>query len=463
MRAKRATSIGVLSAAALLLPLPYATGAAGAPPDGPRTTTAHEASGGTQSLAFAPAHSDAPRGGRAAREITARSVRPYSLVGVVWERGDAELHGRVQVRTRDAGTGRWSGWHELDAHTGDRPGAAAGRSGDGRGADGQVRGATTPLWAGASDGVQARVLPERTRDGAPDARRLPDGLRLELIDPGPGPGSDSGSGANSGKESKENKESKESKGDKGNKESQGGKGNKGGKEAEQARKAEEERTGHALPALTEEQTRTEYGSSRAHLAPRPRIVTRKGWGADESLRQGEASYTGAPRVAFVHHTAGNNDYDCAQTPSIIRSIYRYHVQSSKWRDIGYNFLVDKCGTVYEGRAGGVAKPVMGAHTYGFNTNSTGIAVIGAFEKDEPPAAALDGVARLAAWRLGLGGVDPAGTNLMTSGGGKYTKGTQVRLHTISGHRDGFDTACPGARLYDKLPRIRQDAAAQQGR
>ncbi|GAA3060420.1 hypothetical protein GCM10020000_49330 [Streptomyces olivoverticillatus] len=86
------------------------------------------------------------------------------------------------------------------------------------------------------------------------------------------------------------------------------------------------------------------------------------------------------KAAFVHHTASGNGYSCAQSASVIRGIYRYHVVSSGWRDIGYNFLIDKCGTVYEGRAGGVAKPVRGAHTLGFNTNSMGIAVLGSFGK-----------------------------------------------------------------------------------
>ncbi|MEU4213570.1 N-acetylmuramoyl-L-alanine amidase [Streptomyces sp. NPDC026206] len=201
-----------------------------------------------------------------------------------------------------------------------------------------------------------------------------------------------------------------------------------------------------------------------YVGPRPRIVTRAGWGADESLRERGFAYTKTVRAAFAHHTASGNGYSCAQSASVIRGIYRYHVVSSGWRDIGYNFLVDKCGTVYEGRAGGVAKPVRGAHTLGFNTNSMGIAVLGSFAKANPPAAVVNALARLTAWKLGLYGVNPLGNATLVSGGGnRYKKGTSVRLKVISGHRDGYVTECPGDRLYNRLGAARAAAARLQGR
>ncbi|OEV10269.1 N-acetylmuramoyl-L-alanine amidase, partial [Streptomyces nanshensis] len=221
--------------------------------------------------------------------------------------------------------------------------------------------------------------------------------------------------------------------------------------------------GGVLPALSREATRSQYPEAGSFAGPRPRIVTRAGWGADEKLREAEFRYTNTVKAAFVHHTAMTNDYACDQAPSIIRAMYRYHVKSSKWRDIGYNFLVDKCGTIYEGRAGGVAKPVMGAHTYGFNTDSTGIAVLGSYGKQEPSERAVDALARLTAWKLGLFGADPAGKTWLTSGGGKFKKGRKIHFHTVSGHRDGFVTECPGDRLYAKLGDIRSAAARLQGR
>lgn len=126
--------------------------------------------------------------------------------------------------------------------------------------------------------------------------------------------------------------------------------------------------------------------------------------------------------------------------------------------------MDKCGNIYEGRAGGVAKPVMGAHTLGFNTNSTGIAVLGTYSSSNPPSAAVKAIARLTAWKLGLHGANPRGSTYLKSGGGNlYRKGKNVRLKVISGHRDGFATECPGRRLYNKLGSARSSSAHLQGR
>jgi uncharacterized protein with LGFP repeats len=208
----------------------------------------------------------------------------------------------------------------------------------------------------------------------------------------------------------------------------------------------------------------EVPRGKPHIGPRPKIVSRRGWGVDESLRERGFVYTKKVKAAFVHHTDSGNTYSCAQAPSVIRGIYRYHVKSMGWRDIGYNFLVDKCGTVYEGRAGGVTKAVLGAHTLGFNNNSMGIAVLGRFGSTKPSGAAVKAIARLTAWKLGLYGVDPRGKTYLTSGGGNlYPKGKNVRLNVISGHRDGYATDCPGKRLYAKLGSARSSAARYQGR
>jgi uncharacterized protein with LGFP repeats len=230
-----------------------------------------------------------------------------------------------------------------------------------------------------------------------------------------------------------------------------------------------------IPALDGGQTRQEYLTLRGaelteqqrakpYIGPRPAVVTRRGWGADESLRGKQFVYTGKVKAAFVHHTASGNTYTCAQAPSLVRGFYRYHVRSLGWRDIGYNFLVDKCGRIYEGRAGGVAKPVKGAHTMGFNTDTTGIAVIGSYGSGKPSSSAVKAVARLTAWKLGLHGMNPrAKTYLKSAGGNLYRKGKKVRLNVISGHRDGFNTSCPGGKLYKKLGTARATAARYQGR
>ncbi|WP_338699771.1 N-acetylmuramoyl-L-alanine amidase [Streptomyces sp. Q6] len=199
----------------------------------------------------------------------------------------------------------------------------------------------------------------------------------------------------------------------------------------------------------------------ASVAGQPPITTRAGWGADESLVADPPTYTTDTKAVFVHHTAGTNDYTCAESASIIRGILTYHVKSNGWNDIGYNFLVDKCGTLFEGRAGGVDKPVYGAHTYGFNTDTTGVAVLGDYNTATSTATVRDAIARLAAWKLGLYGVNPSGSLVMAAGAdnGKFTQGQLVTMNRISGHRDGYPTECPGTNLYGDLPAIRTAAAA----
>ncbi|MFP8882705.1 N-acetylmuramoyl-L-alanine amidase [Streptomyces mangrovi] len=194
----------------------------------------------------------------------------------------------------------------------------------------------------------------------------------------------------------------------------------------------------------------------------PRIVSRAQWGADESLVEDPPSYMSRVDAVFVHHTAGTNSYTCTQSASIIRGILTYHVKTNGWNDVGYNFFVDKCGTIFEGRAGGVDKAVRGAHTYGFNGNSAGVSLLGNYEDGgRPTQAALDAIARISGWKLGLYGADPAGKVTLTAAAdtGVWKNGERATLYRISGHRDGYATLCPGADLYSQLPAIRTRAAS----
>ena len=197
-------------------------------------------------------------------------------------------------------------------------------------------------------------------------------------------------------------------------------------------------------------------ASAAEASPSmPRIITRAQWGADESMRKGTPEYAEPVQMAFVHHTASGNDYSASQSAGIVRSIYAYHVQTNGWNDIGYNFLVDKYGQIFEGRYGGMTRALVGAHTLGFNAHSTGVAVIGSFGSSAPPSAAISALKSLLAWRLDVAYVDPNGSTTMTSGGNpRYVEGTRVNLRTISGHRDVYDTDCPGSAFYAQLPSIR---------
>jgi len=192
----------------------------------------------------------------------------------------------------------------------------------------------------------------------------------------------------------------------------------------------------------------------------PQIVPRSGWQADESIRREKPVYADTLRMAFVHHTAGTNDYTRLQSPAIVRAIELYHVQGNGWNDIGYNALVDRFGTVYEGRYGGIDRNVVGAHAKGFNTGSFGIAVMGDFRTVDPPAAAVDALVATLAWRLDLAHVDPLSTfNGISSGNERFAPGIPVFLRAISGHRDTGLTTCPGQRLYDLIPTIAKRVTA----
>jgi putative cell wall-binding protein len=198
------------------------------------------------------------------------------------------------------------------------------------------------------------------------------------------------------------------------------------------------------------------GSAQA-AGTKPTILSRAQWGADESLRTGAPSY-GTIKAGFVHHTVNANSYTSGQVPAIIRGIYAFHTQSRGWSDIGYNFLVDRFGRTWEGRAGGVDQPVIGAHTGGFNSQLFGAAAIGTFDTTTPPAAMMSAYDKLFAWKLGLAHVDPVAKVTLT--------GMTRSVYTVSGHRDADgepnNTACPGNALYAKLGGIRTAARNLMG-
>ncbi|MFF7719216.1 N-acetylmuramoyl-L-alanine amidase [Streptomyces luteogriseus] len=320
------------------------------------------------------------------RSLAPRTTEPFSLIGVTWDDPDAALDGTAEVRTRSRESGAWSAWRPLETES-RRP--ETGPDHDRAG----VRGSTQPLWTGPSDGVQVRL----------SGSRLPEGLRVELVDP------------------------------------------EAGSDAVHTEAVDPD----VVPPAAGPQA-----------AERPAMTSRSAWGADESLVKDPPTYTGDTKAMFVHHTAGTNDYSCSESASIVRGVFLYHVQSNGWNDIGYHFLVDKCGTVFEGRAGGVDKPVLGAHTYGFNTATSSVSVLGDYSTAATNAAVRASVAKVAAWKLGLYGIDPTGTTVLTSGAdnGKYKLGQKVTFHRVSGHRDGYPTECPGQHLYDDLPEIRTLAA-----
>ena len=179
---------------------------------------------------------------------------------------------------------------------------------------------------------------------------------------------------------------------------------------------------------------------------RPRIISRAAWGANESIRRADPDYSDTVKAAFVHHTVQSNSYSPSESAALIRSDYLYHVRTRGWNDIGYNFLVDRYGRVFEGRYGGVTRAVLGAHAGGFNTNSTGVALLGTFTSARPTAPMLAALHRLLAWKLDLTHVDPRGHTVLRSAGGantRYPAGRRVVVNTILGHRSTSYTTCPG--------------------
>jgi uncharacterized protein with LGFP repeats len=193
----------------------------------------------------------------------------------------------------------------------------------------------------------------------------------------------------------------------------------------------------------------------------PYIISRAEWGANEAVRCGRTQYDPAVRAAVIHHTAENNDYAPEDSAGIVQAIYAYHTRTLGWCDIAYNALVDKYGQVFEGRAGGITRPVQGAHTGGFNRETWGVAMIGNFDDVPPSPIQLRNVGRLLGWRMGLARVDPLGAAPMVSEGGSHThfpRGATPMLPAIFAHRDVGITDCPGNAGYAALDEIRATAA-----
>ncbi|NGO75128.1 peptidoglycan recognition protein [Streptomyces sp. YC504] len=399
------------------------------------------------------------------RELPRTETEQFSMLGVSWTDAEKRLQGTAQVRTRSIGTGEWSGWQDLEANVDPLEDPEARE---------EARGATEPIWVGPSDGVQVQVV---HKDGSTSA--LPKGLEVSLVDPGvvtkaetqaepvayepaafaaetspaaTGSPSDSASPSASPSESVPPSESVSP-------------------SASASTSTSASATASPSPTVP---------TAPPSTVPKPSIVSRAGWGANESMSPDPSNYNAGVKTVFVHHTVDSNSYSCADSAALVRGIYAYHVNTNHWNDIGYNFFVDKCGTIFEGRKGGVDLPVTGAHTYGWNSQSAGIAVLGTYTDAGVSTAAQTAVARLAAWKLGQYGIDPSGSTQMTAPvilidpekpdtpdnrvvltnyfGAKYFAGQQYTFKAVSGHRDGYNTQCPGNSLYAQLPAIRTMAS-----
>lgn len=332
-------------------------------------------------------------------------VKGYATVGVTWKAGTPleEDEISVQVRTRTGST--WSEWTAAeyhDEHSPD-PDSAEAR---------KVRPGTDAVVVGNVDEVQMRA---DTVDGT-----VPEDLELAVVDPGAGQVTKEPAAIDTA----DLPQSAEEAG-----------GPDGSAGAVQDATTED---GLALMAMT--------------VTAKPTIYSRAQWGANEALRdKGSLSY-GTIKTGFIHHTVNANDYSASQVPALIRGIYAYHTQSRGWSDIGYNFLVDRFGRIWEGRYGGVGRAVVGAHTLGYNEYSFAMSAIGNFDITAPPKAVLDAYASLYAWKLSKKDIPADATRLWVKD--RY-------LAAINGHRDTGKTACPGRYLYAQLPAVRAAARAIQ--
>ncbi|MFC4615007.1 peptidoglycan recognition protein [Cellulomonas algicola] len=333
----------------------------------------------------------------------------HTTLGVSWADPAASL--AVQVRTRTDGT--WSQWRALDDEV-TSPDASTSE------AQRTLRGGTEAVWIGDADAVELSF---------PATTAVPADLELTLV----------GDAATDGVT---------------------------GDVTDGAGTAAGTATTDGTGARTAAATTTaaledgDVGAlAQASSVAAPAIVSRAEWGAAPQLCAFDVAST--LQFAVVHHTAGSNAYtSVAQAMAQIRNDQRYHQQSRGWCDIGYNYLVDKWGNVYEGRAGSGDRPVIGVHAGGFNTGSVGVSMLGEYGAVAPPAATQESVARLIAWRLASYHRDPAGSFWYTTGGGensRYAAGTRLQLPVVIGHRDVAFTACPGERGYAMLGAVRSRA------
>lgn len=415
-------------------------------------------------------------------DLPQRATERFSLLGVTWDDGASAPDGTIEVRTRSVTTGKWSGWEALETRD-DAP--------DGLEAADLGRGATAPLWVGESDGVAARI--------AGRGNGLPKGLRLDLIDPGSeSGGKGGGTGGQGGGEpvpsapAPETPSGTPSAGTPSPTPSTEPAGTPSGEPPTEPVIEEPEPgepSADPAPAPGADGTRTpvETGSpagdaavppaesgkasvtasTTAPIAARfPSYVTRAGWSADETIvKREEIAIADTVQVVWLHHTAhaktGANSYDCAKASTIIRAIQAYDVGSDGFSDIGYNYLVDKCGRLYEGRTGGVEKAVVPAAVKGFNTGYASIAVIGDYMTASATATVEAVVAQVAAARLGAYGFDPASQVTLKAviDNDKFKTGQTFTVSRLAGHREADATLCPGTGLVNRLPAIR--AAAQQ--
>jgi hypothetical protein len=218
-------------------------------------------------------------------------------------------------------------------------------------------------------------------------------------------------------------------------------------------------SGPQAPKVDTDAARSAEPAVREGERARPSIAPRSAWGAGPWMSGtpgcGSGPSTSPLRHAVVHHTAGSNTYSQSEVDDVLRGIYSFHVGSQGWCDIGYNFLVDRFGGIWEGRTNSLQGPVVGGHAKGFNTGSVGVSLMGNFEAGGLPEASFTGARRVISWRMADAGLDPDGWLGVVSGGStRYPAGQTVLMPRINAHQTTSTTACPGVNTLRRMGELR---------
>ena len=353
-------------------------------------------------------------GKRTTTLLPAQTVSPFTLAGLTWV-GPVSIGTEFKVRVRESGV--WSAWFKLEYGEYQGVGKDGTESTD-------TRVGSDPLLTGLADGVE--VIMENTSGVVPSQ------MKVTLVN------------------SQVTKQDRNL-----------------GQQSIRMATTDTGMQSQAVAALVGAAV-----SPQGALVARPRIVTRAEWGADETWRDPVPRVGTTLLAGIVHHTASTNNYTADQAPAQMRNLYAYFTKSLNYADMGYNFLVDKYGTIYEGRSGcavgavdcdSASVPVQGAHTAGLNINTFGVSAIGNYDvlAPENPGAMVESIASLMAWKLAPYGLDPNATaSIMstdTSGSSKFSAGQTAITQVISAHRDVGKTVCPGRYLYPYMAEIRARA------
>ena len=207
----------------------------------------------------------------------------------------------------------------------------------------------------------------------------------------------------------------------------------------------------------------------APLAPgvsQPAIVSRAAWGAPETYEHWNLCYTDRgfpvdgyikPNAWAVHHSA--DDHRDVDGAAWVRIVYQFHSVGRGWGDIGYHYVVDRNGVIYQGRtpgnppAGYIAE---GGHAFQYNCGSGAVMALGNYQPGTTVAlvpltqATRDGLVRILSWLMQQYGVRPWDQRFVVD---KTVLG-------MCGHRDLNATECPGQNLYDELDGLRDRVQAQ---